>query len=331
MNKPIIGISMGDPAGIGPEIVLKALMNEDLYKEVDCLVIGDQAILKDIIQRYDLPIKINALNQVSDLISKKGVVNVLDLDMIDMYHFKLGQVSPMCGKAAYAYIEKSIDLALTGHIDAIATAPINKGSLKAAKINYIGHTEILADLTNTKDPLTMFQIDNLRVFFLSRHVALSQAISLVRKDRLKDYIERSINALKTLGIEGQFAVAGLNPHAGENGLFGNEETNEIIPAIQDMKEKGFDVTGPIPADSIFALALKGSWSGVLSLYHDQGHIATKTYNFYRTISLTLGLPFLRTSVDHGTAMEIAGKNQANPLSMIEAIKIAGRYISEKKS
>jgi 4-hydroxythreonine-4-phosphate dehydrogenase len=171
----------------------------------------------------------------------------------------------------------------------------------------------------------MFEIEKLRVFFLSRHVSLKKAIDMVKKDRLEDYIQRSIKALKRLGVEGTLAVAGLNPHSGEHGLFGYEEMEEIEPAIKSMQEKGYDVIGPIPADSIFAIGLSGKWAAVLSLYHDQGHIATKTYDFHRTISITNGMPFLRTSVDHGTAMDIAGKNIANEVSMIEAIRLAARY------
>jgi 4-hydroxythreonine-4-phosphate dehydrogenase len=242
-----------------------------------------------------------------------------------MKDFKLGQVDAMCGQAAFDYIKKSVELSDIDEIDAIATTPINKESLKAAGVPFIGHTEIFGSLSNTNDPLTMFEIEKMRVFFLSRHVSLRQAIDMVKQERLEDYIKRSFEALKRLGVEGTLAVAGLNPHSGENGLFGREEMDEIVPAIKNMQDQGYDVIGPVPADSIFAIGLSGKWAAILSLYHDQGHIATKTYDFHRTISITNGMPFLRTSVDHGTAMDIAGQNMANEISMVEAIRLAAKY------
>ena len=210
-------------------------------------------------------------------------------------------------------------------VDAVATTPINKESLREGGVPYIGHTEIYEDISGVKDPLTMFEVDKLRVFFLSRHVSLKDAIDLVKYDRVLDYIERSMEALEKLGVKGQMAVAGLNPHSGEGGLFGMEEVEEIIPAIEEAQRRGYDVVGPIGADSVFSIGLQGRYGCVLSLYHDQGHIATKTYDFERTISLTNSMPFLRTSVDHGTAYTRAGKNTASSVSMIDAVKLAAKY------
>ncbi len=215
---------------------------------------------------------------------------------------------------------------MSGEIDAIATTPINKESIKAGNVNFIGHTEMLAHLSRTEDPLTMFQVQNMRVFFLSRHLSLRDACDAVKKNKIKDYIKRSLEALKQLGIkEPLLAVAGLNPHNGEHGMFGDEEVKEILPAVKECVEDGLNVLGPIPGDSVFAMALKGRYDGVLSMYHDQGHIATKTVDFERTISLTIGMPFLRTSVDHGTAFDIAGKGIANGVSMYETIRLAAEY------
>ena len=243
-----------------------------------------------------------------------------------MDKFEIGKVSGMCGKAAYDYIAKSIDLANKGDVAAVATTPINKESLKAGGVPYIGHTEIFGALTNTQDPLTMFEVRNLRVFFLSRHVSLRQACDFVTKDRIIDYVKRCKDVLNTLGVEdGTMAIAGLNPHSGENGLVGWEEVNEIIPAVEKLQEEGYDVVGPIGADSVFHLALQGRYNSVLSLYHDQGHIATKTLDFERTIAITGGMPILRTSVDHGTAMDIAGRGIASEVSMVEAILLAAKY------
>ncbi|NCB00412.1 MAG: 4-phospho-D-threonate 3-dehydrogenase, partial [Clostridia bacterium] len=234
--------------------------------------------------------------------------------------------SALCGQAAFEYIAKSVELALDRQVDAVATTPINKESLQAAQVPFIGHTEIFADLTGTIDPLTLFEVKGLRVFFLSRHVSLRKACDLVTKERLIDYVQRCTAALRRLGVtEGTMAIAGLNPHSGEHGLFGDEEVREVEPAVRELKAQGYAVEGPIGADSVFHLALQGHFNAVLSLYHDQGHIATKTYDFERTIAITNGLPFLRTSVDHGTAFNIAGQGIASPVSMIEAIRLAARY------
>jgi 4-hydroxythreonine-4-phosphate dehydrogenase len=258
----------------------------------------------------------------------EGILNLINMDTINMEEFKIGQISGMCGKAAFGYIAESIRLALSGAVAAVATPPINKEALKAGNIPYIGHTEIFGALTHTADPLTMFEVRNMRIFFLSRHVSLQNAVTMVRKARIEDYVKRCLEGLKTLGITGgTMAVAGLNPHSGEHGLFGDEEVREIVPAVQELQAEGYPVVGPIGADSVFHMALQGKFNSVLSLYHDQGHIAAKTLDFERTISLTLGMPILRTSVDHGTAMDIAGKGIASDVSMREAIFIGAKYSS----
>src|SRR5699024_3645520 len=204
--------------------------------------------------------------------------------------------------------------------------PINKESLQAAEVPYIEHTEMLEDLTNTKDPLTMFQVQGMRIFFLTRHLSIKDAIDQMTKERVQDYLNRCDEALQRLGVdERKLAVAGLNPHSGEGGLFGNEEIDEITPGIEAAQKDGIDVVGPVPADSVFYQALNGKYDAVLSLYHDQGHIAAKMTDFHRTIAITNGLPFLRTSVDHGTAFDIAGKNIASSVSMEECIKLAAQY------
>jgi 4-hydroxythreonine-4-phosphate dehydrogenase len=324
-NKPYIGVPIGDPAGIGPEIALKSLLNDELLAMCNPIIIGDINVLKNIINLYKLPLTIIESKTPRGENFNKGNAIVYPVNNIDMSKLKIGEVSAMGGQASYDYIAASVVLSNNKQIDAVATTPINKESLKAAKVPFIGHTEIYAGLTNTNDPLTMFEIEKLRVFFLSRHVSLKKAIEMVKKERVIDYVKRSIEALKKLGVSGQIAVAGLNPHSGEHGLFGTEEMEEIVPAIEQLKKEGYDVVGPIPADSVFAIGLSGKWAAILSLYHDQGHIATKTYDFYKTISITNGMPLLRTSVDHGTAMDIAGKNIASEVSMSEAIKLAAKY------
>ena len=198
--------------------------------------------------------------------------------------------------------------------------------MKAGNVPFIGHTEIFGALTKTEDPLTMFEVRGMRVFFLTRHVSLADACKLVTKERIIDYVKRCFDVLKKLGVtDGTMAIAGLNPHSGEHGLFGYEEVNEVTPAVEELKKQGYNVAGPIGADSVFHQALIGRYNSVLSLYHDQGHIATKTLDFERTISITGGMPILRTSVDHGTAMDIAGTGVVSEVSMIEAIRLAAKY------
>ncbi len=286
-----IGVTVGDPAGIGPEIVAKMLRCGEIWELCEPVVFG----MTD-----------------PEKIAKAGIV--------------CGQISAEGGRDAFDAIEAAVIAQRNGDIDALATAPLNKESLKAAGVPYIGHTEILAGLTGSEDPLTLFETLTLRTFFLTRHVSLREACSLVTEERVYRCLLRCDAALKNdLSIQNPIiAVAGLNPHCGEHGLFGNEE--ECIPkAIERAAREGVRAVGPIGADSVFHLAKTGRFDAVLSLYHDQGHIACKTLDFERTISLTLGLPFLRTSVDHGTAFDIAGKGIASAVSMIEAVKVAARY------
>lgn len=326
MERPVIGISMGDPAGIGPEIVLKALKEKSLYDICKPLVIGDIKVLEKIEAVIKTGLTLKRVEGAADADFVHGTVDIISLDNVDVKSLEYGKVQAQGGKAAYDYIVKSAELASSGEITAIATTPINKESIRAAGVNFIGHTEMLADLSGTEDPLTMFQVYNMRVFFLSRHVSLRKACDMVTKKRLIDYLIRCDAALKMLGLDKRtIAVAGLNPHNGEHGLFGDDEVREVEPAIAEVRNSGVDAVGPVPADSVFYQALKGKFDAVLSLYHDQGHIATKTVDFERTISLTIGMPFLRTSVDHGTAFDIAGKGIASEVSMIEAIRLAAEY------
>ncbi|WP_281071781.1 4-hydroxythreonine-4-phosphate dehydrogenase PdxA [Succinivibrio dextrinosolvens] len=326
MTKPLIAVPIGDPAGVGPEIVVKTLVSDEAMDVADVIVIGDHQIIEQAIKITKVKLTVNIVNSPKEGKYQKGVLNLIDLNNIDMSRFAFGKVNGMCGKAAYEYIAKSIELAMNREVLAVATPPINKESLRAGNINFIGHTEIFGALTKTPDPLTLFQVHKLRVFFLTRHVSLLEMLGMIKKDRIKDYVKRCTDALKKLGVtEGTMAVAGLNPHSGEHGLFGWEEVNVIAPACKELQDEGFNVVGPVPADSVFHQAHQGRYNSVLSLYHDQGHIATKTLDFERTISITAGMPILRTSVDHGTAFDIAGKNIVSEVSMVEAVKLAAEY------
>lgn len=326
MSKPLIVIPIGDPAGIGPEIVAKALAEPRVFEASRCIAVGDRKIMEQAIRITGTDLRIKTVKEPEEGEFEEGILNLIDLDNVDMDQFAFGEVSGMCGRAAYEYIEESVRLANEGRADAVATTPINKEALKAADIHFIGHTEIFSALTETEDPLTMFETNGLRVFFLTRHVSLRKMLDMVTKERIKDYVKRCLEALKRLGIEdGTMAVAGLNPHCGEHGLFGDEEVEEIIPAVLELQEEGYPVTGPIGADSVFHQAAQGRFNCVLSLYHDQGHIATKTLDFDRTIAVTNGMPILRTSVDHGTAFDIAGTGKAGAVSMVEAVLLAAKY------
>ena len=324
--KPIIAIPMGDPAGIGPEIVAKALAREETFQCARCVVVGDKKVMEQAIRIVDLPMAIHVVKEPGEGRFEEHVINLMDLDNVDMGRLKLGEISSMCGQAAYEYIAESISLANEGKVAAVSTTPINKESLRAAGVPFIGHTEIFGALTDTPDPLTMFEVRNMRVFFLTRHVSLRKACEMITKERVMDYVKRCTQALRQLGVEdGTMAIAGLNPHSGEHGLFGDEEMDAIYPAVEALQAEGYKVVGPVGADSVFHLALQGKFNSVLSLYHDQGHIATKTLDFERTIAVTAGMPILRTSVDHGTAMDIAGTGIASDVSMVEAIRLAAKY------
>ncbi len=324
--KQRIAIPMGDPAGIGPEIVAKAVASPEVSEAADCVVIGDRTVMENAIRITGADLTIQEIEDPSQGDYREDVLNLINLNNVDQAQFAFGQVSGMCGRAAYECIAKSIKLAMNRQVDAVATPPINKEALRAGGIPYIGHTEIFGALTGTEDPLTMFETDGLRVFFLTRHVSMRDMLDLIKKDRIIDYVKRCTEALAKLGVtDGTMAVAALNPHGGEHGLFGTEEMTEIAPAVEELKTEGYDVAGPVPADSVFHQAAQGKYNSVLSLYHDQGHIATKTLDFERTIAVTNGMPILRTSVDHGTAFDIAGTGKASAVSMIEAIRLAAKY------
>ncbi|HET7838736.1 MAG TPA: 4-hydroxythreonine-4-phosphate dehydrogenase PdxA [Rectinemataceae bacterium] len=322
---PRIALTMGDPAGIGPEIVARALADRALRGTARFVVYGDARVMERAVALTGagLAVRGTSVGQAGGF--GPDELPVVDLANADPAAFEPGRVSGLCGRASWEYIEAAAKAALAGEVDAIATAPINKEAIVAARVPFIGHTEMLAGVAGVADPLTMFETLGLRVFFLTRHVSLKVACELVKRPRIVDYLERCSGALAGLGVVGEIAVAGLNPHCGEHGLFGDEEEREVRPAVEEARSRGLAVAGPIGADSVFHQAKTGRYAAVLSLYHDQGHIACKTLDFERTVSLTLGLPFLRTSVDHGTAFDLAWKGEASAVSMVEAARAAARY------
>ncbi len=324
---PLIALTMGDPAGIGPEIVARAATNEDLRREARLLVLGNSQAMRRALSLVGTQIGPRVIHSPSEGRFQPDCLEVIDPTSLDFSSLKPGVVQGDAGLAAYDCIRKAIELALNGEADAIATAPINKEALHAAGVPYIDHTAMLASLAGSADPMTMFVLDNLRIFFLTRHLPLIEACRQVTFQRVLTYLHRVDVELRSLGIASpRIAVAGLNPHSGEGGLFGTEEIQELSPAVAEAQSRGIDVQGPVPADSVFFLCRQGKYDAVLSLYHDQGHIAAKTVDFERTVSVTLGLPFLRTSVDHGTAFDLAWKGRASSTSMEESIRVAVRYL-----
>jgi 4-hydroxythreonine-4-phosphate dehydrogenase len=304
-----IGITLGDPSGIGPEIALKAL-NRISRKNLKITLIGNRDNMFDIAK----------LSGISTSVLDN--VNIVDIPGSGI---EFGMVRKTSGHIAVSSIEAATKMALDGEIDAIVTAPINKEAIKLAGSKYIDHTTMLAGLTASSNVTTVFEVRKLRIIFVTKHMSLIDACRSINQNLIFDYIMYSDWALRSLGMKnGRIAVAALNPHGGENGLFGREEIYSIIPAVE-RASKMVNVSGPYPADSVFHQAALGKYDIVLSLYHDQGHIAAKMYDFDRTVSMNLGLPFLRTSVDHGTAFDIAGRGIAEEISMVEAIKKAKKY------
>jgi len=322
-HRPTVGITMGDPAGIGPEVSIKSLMRDEIYTLCKPVLIGDLNLLKETADHLGLKVEFKVLSSPRDAQGKFGVIEVIDLKNVNLDNLRVGEVSAEAGRASLDYIERAVEYALKGELDAIVTAPISKEAIRMAGCKYIGHTELIGALAGVEEPLTMFWVQGVRIFFLTRHLPLIEAIRAVKKSRIVEMVLRMEREMRRMGIERpRIAVAALNPHASDGGLIGDEEEKEIKPAVHELRDAGINVYGPIPADSVFHQALEGKYDAVLSLYHDQGHIAAKTRDFYGTVSVTLGLPFIRTSVDHGTAFDIAGRGVANPRSMEEAIKLA---------
>lgn len=341
MTKPIIGITMGDPAGCGPEITIKALTKKEIYNLCKPVVVGDSKIFTHMIHILETigylsenQISIHPISSIEQANFSYGTIDVYDLDLIDMSLFQFGKVSKMCGEAAFRCVEKVIELALEHKVDATVTNALNKEAINLAGHHFSGHTEIYAKYTHTKNYAMMLVNDNLRVIHVSTHVSLREACNRVKKDRVLSCIEMANDECKKIGIAPpRIAVAGLNPHAGENGMFGTEEIDEIIPAIQEAKKKGINADGPIPPDTIFSKARGGWYDIVVAMYHDQGHIPLKLigfvynqekqrWNSIEGVNITLGLPIIRTSVDHGTAFDCSGKGVQNESSLINSIQYA---------
>ncbi len=327
---------MGDPASIGPEVTVKAIADEAVTSSCRPVVIGDADVIRSTIEHCGVDLRVNAIGDVADAEFASGVINVIDLANVDRNTLRPGEISAMSGAASFEYVVKNIELAMNGQIDGTVTGPINKESVNLAGHHFSGHTEIYAHYTGSEKYAMLLVEEDLRVVHVSTHVSLRQACDLVKKERILETIELMRDACLKLGIENpRIGVAGLNPHSSDGGLFGDEEENEILPAIEAARELGIDVSGPVPSDTLFPKAIGGVFDGCVVMYHDQGHIPFKVVGFnwdkesqkmssVRGVNITLGLPIIRTSVDHGTAMEIAGQNIASSDAMILAIAYAVR-------
>jgi 4-phospho-D-threonate 3-dehydrogenase / 4-phospho-D-erythronate 3-dehydrogenase len=321
--KPTIAITMGDPCGIGPEVVVKALADPQVYASCRPIVVGNTYAMQQAVQLTRLPLSINQTNDPTTAGEDPNVVDVVDIGNLNPEDITVGQISVACGKAAMEWVSKAGELALAGIVDGLATAPLNKEAASLAGYQSIGHMELLQELTGAKTVATMLLAKNLRVVHLTTHRSLRVACDYVKKDRILDYLQLTHDSFVKWGFANpRIGVAALNPHGSDGGLLGHEEAQEIAPAVGAARLRGIDAIGPVPADIIFHQAIQGRYDTVLCMFHDQGHIPVKVYGFEESITANLGLPFVRTSVDHGTAFDIAGRGVADPTSMLEAIRLA---------
>jgi 4-hydroxythreonine-4-phosphate dehydrogenase len=327
-ERPIIAITMGDPAGVGPEVTVKALAREEVWGCCRPLVVGDVGVLDRAAALVGASLAPRAITDVAQARFEPAAPDVYDLGDVDLSGLQPATVSATAGRAAVAYVEQAMGLALGGQVDAIATGPINKAALGAAGCPHIGHTELLAELTGAERVTTMLATPGLRVVHVTRHLPLREVAAHVTRARVLETVRLTDAGLRAMGVpQPRLAVAALNPHGGDGGLIGREEIEEIGPAVAAARAQGIDAYGPIPADAVFFRAIRGEFDVVVAMYHDQGHIPIKTHGFERSVTVTLGLPIVRTSVDHGTAFDIAWQGIAHEESMVEAILLAARLVS----
>jgi 4-hydroxythreonine-4-phosphate dehydrogenase len=331
MSLPVIAVTMGDPAGVGPEICLHLLANTSFLQHCTPVVFGDAAVLARAAQACRLPRPVQIIQGPAreGALANLGSAAVLDLPTNSAELPQPGMVSAATGEAAYTYIEQAIEAALAGAVQGVTTGPIHKEALRAAGINYPGHTEIFAARTGAERICMMLTSADITCSFVTTHVGYREVPSLLSVERVRQVIELTADALRRLrGREPRLVVCGLNPHGGEHGLFGErEEERFILPAVEAMRDQGFRVEGPLPPDTAFLPARRRETDGFICMYHDQGHIPLKALAFDEAVNITLGLPIIRTSVDHGTALDIAWQGKANPNSLFQAVRLAARLAS----
>jgi 4-hydroxythreonine-4-phosphate dehydrogenase len=332
-DKPILAITMGDPGGVGPEIIAKALAHFEIYDRTRPLVIGERRALEAAIRITGGPLEVRSVSQPSEAGERPGIVDLIDLNNIDIEQIGRARVCPEVGRAAYEYLERATQLALRNEVGAIVTAPLNKEALSEAGWVGVGHTELLARFAGVPDKSVamMLASKSLRVVHVSTHVSLRRAIEMVTPERIVTAAHLAGETARDIvGRDPHLAIAGLNPHAGEHGLFGSEEQEFIEPAVEQLRAEGWHVSGPLSPDTVFLRAASGDFDAVIAMYHDQGHIPSKFAGFDDTVNVTLGLPIVRTSVDHGTAYDIAGTGQANEANLLAAIDLAAQMARNRE-
>lgn len=328
--RPLLAISSGDPAGIGPEVTLKALANQELFGWCRPLVLGDRRVLERAAALSGLVPTFELLREPAQGSYVAGTLPLLDMHNADPAQCPLGQISAAAGRAAVDYVLAGVDMALARTVDALVTAPLNKEAMNLAGFHYAGHTELLAERCGATRVSMLLTSPKLRVVHVSTHVSLREAITRVTTERVGTVIDLAHESLRLLGIaQPRIAVAGLNPHASEGGLFGDEEQQFIIPAIAAARARGLDASGPYPPDTIFLRASKGEFDVVVAMYHDQGHVPMKLLGFDSGVNVSVGLPIIRTSVDHGTAFDIATAGIARPESMLAALAVAAQMVRSR--
>jgi 4-hydroxythreonine-4-phosphate dehydrogenase len=328
---PILAITLGDPAGTGPEIITKALALPEIRALCRPVVVGDAATLNQALRYTAVALKVRPIATLADATFSPDEIDVLDLANVDLAKLVLGKVDSMAGKAAYESVKAAAELALAGKVGAIVTSALNKAAMNLAGYHYDGHTGLLAELCQSPGATMMLAADKLRVSHVSTHVPLRVAVDRVRPERILKVLRLTNDAIKKLGVASpKIAVAGLNPHAGENGLFGDEEEKYITPAIEDARREGIDASGPYAGDTIFFRCAQGEFDAGIAMYHDQGHVAAKMLGIWRGVNVTLGLPIIRTSVEHGTDFANAGTGRSDPRSLVEAIKLAAIMAKNRK-
>jgi 4-phospho-D-threonate 3-dehydrogenase / 4-phospho-D-erythronate 3-dehydrogenase len=330
-ERPTVALTLGDPAGIGPEIMAKALAEGSCYDGLVPVVVGDRGVLEQVIEGGGLELEVGTIDSPADARGERGTVDLIDLD--NMGEVRFGEIDAGHGRAALQWIEHACGLARDGAVEGLVTGPINKEAAKAGGLKFPGHTELLADLlgADPDDVFTMFVVGKLRIFFLTRHLSLRDAIDALEEEKVFNGIVRVNELLGDLGVsDPRVALAALNPHAGEGGMMGDEEIRVLGPAVERARNAGIDVAGPVPADAVFHQGHEGRFDGVIALYHDQGHIASKTLDFFGTVSATLGLPVIRTSVDHGTAFDLAGRFEADARGQVNALRVAAELVSRAR-
>jgi 4-hydroxythreonine-4-phosphate dehydrogenase len=329
--KPLLAVTLGDAAGSGPELITKAFADPEVRAVCRPVVVGDAATLRAALAITRVTSAVRVIERPVDAADDRGVIDVIDLANVDVARLERAKINAATGRAAYEAIKRSVELTLAGDADAVVTSAINKAALHAAGFPYDGHTELLAELCGKPKVTMMLVAGKLRICHVSTHVSLAKAIERVRPERILQVVQLAHDGVRQLGIEKpHIAIAGLNPHAGEGGLFGTEEIEFITPAIEEARRRGFRVSGPYAGDTVFYRTLQGEFDCAVAMYHDQGHVAAKMLGIWQGVNVTLGLPIIRTSVEHGTDFANAGKGTGDPRSLVQALKLAATMAGNRK-